>query len=38
MRNAESVLPGVGHIPQFEVPERTRDPVHGFLERLFAWG
>jgi pimeloyl-ACP methyl ester carboxylesterase/putative sterol carrier protein len=37
MRHAElSVLPGVGHVPQFEVPDLTRDLVRGFLDRLPA--
>jgi pimeloyl-ACP methyl ester carboxylesterase len=27
-----AVLPGVGHVPQFEVPEETRRRVHAFLE------
>jgi pimeloyl-ACP methyl ester carboxylesterase len=26
------VLPGVGHVPQFEVPEETRRLVQRFLE------
>jgi pimeloyl-ACP methyl ester carboxylesterase/putative sterol carrier protein len=34
MRHAELVvLPGVGHVPQFEVPEETRSLVLGFLDR-----
>lgn len=28
------VLPGVGHVPQFEVPEETRQLVLGFLDKL----
>jgi pimeloyl-ACP methyl ester carboxylesterase len=28
------VLPGVGHVPQFEVPEVTADLVRGFLDDL----
>ena len=31
-------LPGVGHVPQFEVPERTRDETLRFLETLSARG
>jgi pimeloyl-ACP methyl ester carboxylesterase len=27
-------LPGVGHVPQFEVPETTIELVRGFLEGL----
>jgi pimeloyl-ACP methyl ester carboxylesterase/putative sterol carrier protein len=35
MPNAELVvLPDVGHVPQFEVPEETRRLVLGFLDRL----
>ncbi|HEX2031182.1 MAG TPA: alpha/beta hydrolase, partial [Actinomycetota bacterium] len=29
-----AILPGVGHVPQFEVPETTVELVRGFLERL----
>ncbi|MDQ4005920.1 MAG: alpha/beta fold hydrolase [Actinomycetota bacterium] len=28
------VLPDVGHVPQFEVPEETRELVLGFLDRI----
>jgi pimeloyl-ACP methyl ester carboxylesterase len=28
------VLPGVGHVPQFEVPEVTADLVRGFLDEV----
>lgn len=28
------VLPGVGHVPQFEVPEETTAALAGFLEKL----
>lgn len=28
------VLPGVGHVPQFELPEETRQLVLGFLDKL----
>jgi pimeloyl-ACP methyl ester carboxylesterase len=28
------VLPGVGHVPQFEAPEGTRDRILRFLDRI----
>jgi pimeloyl-ACP methyl ester carboxylesterase len=35
LRDAElAVLPGVGHVPQFEVPDLTGDLVRGFLDRV----
>jgi pimeloyl-ACP methyl ester carboxylesterase/putative sterol carrier protein len=32
------VLPGVGHVPQFEVPEVTADLVRRFLDRVLGTG
>jgi pimeloyl-ACP methyl ester carboxylesterase len=33
--NAESViLPTCGHVPQFELPERTHQLIHEFLDDL----
>jgi pimeloyl-ACP methyl ester carboxylesterase/putative sterol carrier protein len=37
MRHAELVvLPGVGHVPQFEVPDETRSLVLSFLDRTLG--